>query len=600
MKTLSLLIPLLSLNSAAAKPLPDMLVTASRSAETADVALASVTVLDRKAIENSQALSLPDLLRAVPGVDIVNNGGLGQPASIFMRGTNSDHVLVLINGVKIGSPTLGNASLHLLPLDSIERIEIVRGPRSGLYGSEALGGVIHIFTRNSQSTPWQAHATYGANATTHFGLSHAGGSRQTRYYLSASRLDSDGFNACRGDASSGCFTVEPDDDGYDNTSFSARLTHQWSPALRLNAHSLRSEGHTEYDSSLQNQADYLQQVWGVDVDWQLGSSWLSHISYSQATDNADNFGNNTDHSVFDTQRTQWNWQNEWQLGQAHEVIVGYELTQDEVAGSTAYTLNARDNHGYYAQYRYLGRQWDMQAALRQEDNQQFGDHLTGNFALGFTFAQQLRAFLSYATAFAAPTFNDLYYPGFSNPSLQPEEADSLEIGLSQTQDNYQWRASLYQTQIDNLISTHFDPATGAFGVDNVDAATITGAELSASWRTAGGLDVRSQITWLDATDDANDKQLARRSPLSFNVELSETIRQSTMTIQVFAQQYRYDDRANQQRLGGYGVTHVRWEQQLDKHWSVQTRIDNVLDKEYSTVYQYNMPGRSYFIGLQYK
>lgn len=599
MKILSFLYPFLLFNAAVAKPLPDVVVTATRSAETADEALAAVTVLDRKAIESSQALSLPDLLRSVPGVDVVNNGGLGQPASLFMRGTNSDHVLVLINGVKVGSPTLGNASLHLLSLDAVERIEVVRGARSGLYGSEAIGGVIHIFTRNSQPTAWQAQATYGSDNTVSLSTSHSGGTRQTRYYLSASYLNSDGFNACRGTAESGCFTVEPDDDGYDNRSFSTRLTHLWSNQLSLGVHALRSEGHTEYDSSLQNEADYLQQVWGANIDWSLSQNWLMHLSYSETTDDADNFGNEAGHSVFDTQRQQWNWQNEWQLGQRHEVILGYDFMQDEVEGSTAYTLDSRDNQGYYGQYRYLGQQWDVQAALRQEDNEQFGEHLTGNFALGFGFADNVRAYLSYATAFAAPTFNDLYYPGFSNPNLQPEESDSIELGLSQTQKNYQWQFSLYQTNIENLISVSFDNATSAFGVGNVDAATILGAELSGTWRTVSGLDINSQITWLDATDDATGNELARRSPLSFNFEISETVRQSTMTIQVFAQEHRYDDRANQQRLAGYGVMNMRWEQKLDKHWRLLTRIDNVLEKEYSTVYQYNMPERSYFVGLRY-
>jgi len=600
LKKIGLLFFVLILDSAFANSFPDILVTATRSAETTDEVLASVTVLDRQAIESSQALSLPELLRGVPGVDIVYNGGLGQPSSLFMRGTNSDHVLVLINGVKVGSPTLGNASLHLLALDSIERIEIVRGARSGLYGSAALGGVIQIFTRSSQPTSWQAHTTYGSNYTTSFGLSHTGGNRQTRYYLSASRLDSDGFNACRGDANSGCFTVEPDKDGYDNTSFSSRLTHLFSNTLTLSAHALRSEGHNEYDAALQNEADYLQKIWGTDLDWQFGRSWLMHFGYSEASDDTHNFGSRAGSAVFDTQRTQWNWQNEWQLGQAHELILGYDFIQDEVDSNTAYTLSSRDNHGYYGQYRYLGRQWDLQAALRQEDNEQFDQHMTGNLALGFAFADKVRAFLSYATAFAAPSFNDLYSPTFGNPHLEPEESDSIEFGLGQTQNNYQWHFNLYQTRIEKLISVSADATTGGFSANNVDKATILGAELSAAWRTASGLDINTQITWLDAKDDATDKYLAQRSPLSFNFEISETVRQSTATIQVFAQEHRYDDRANQQRLPGYGVMNMRWEQQLDKHWSLLTRIDNVLDKQYSTIYQYNMPTRSYFIGLHYR
>jgi len=583
----------------ATQQLPSVLVTATRSAQTADEALASVTVLDRQAIEQKQALSLPELLRGLPGVDFVSNGGLGQPASLFMRGTNSDHVLVLIDGVKVGSPTLGNASLHWLPLDSIERIEVVRGPRSGLYGAEALGGVVQIFTRAGQATPWQGYLGYGTDETYSVGVSHSGGSQRSRYFLSASQLDSQGFNACLGDMSSGCFTLEPDDDGYDNRSFSTRLTHQWSPGVRLNAHALRSEGHSAYDSSLQNEVDYVQQLWGLDADWQLSTHWLMQLSYSEAQDNADNFGNNMGHSVFDTQRNQWHWQNQWRLGEAHDVIVGYDFSQDQVDSSTAYLFDSRDNQGYYAQYQYLGAQWNLQAAVRQEDNEQFSEHTTGNLALGLTLAEQLHAFLSYGTAFAAPTFNDLYYPGFSNPKLKPESSHSLELGLSQTQTAYQWRFSLYQTNIEDLISIGFDSATGAFAVDNVDAATIQGAEFSAAWRTVSGLDISSQITWLEAKDDATQKELARRSPLTFNLEISETLAQSKATLQILAQEHRYDDRANQRRLPGYGIVNLRWERTLDSHWTFCTRFENLLNKEYSSVYHYQMPGRSYFIELRY-
>ncbi len=587
-------------SSSVAQSLPDMLVTASRSADTSDDTLASVTVFNRQDIERMQAHSLPELLHRVPGVDVISNGGLGQPASLFMRGTNSDHVLLLINGVKVGSPTLGNASLHLLPLDAIERIEIVRGSRSSLYGSEAIGGVIQIFTRTSQPSAWQAYAGYGANSTYKTGISYAGHTARTHYYLSASHLNSEGFNACRGDTSSGCFTLEPDDDGYDNTSFSSRLSYQLSSALRLSGHALRSEGHTEFDSSFQNEADYQQAVWGIDMDWQWAASWLTRLSYSEAVDDANNTGHQMGESVFDTRRTQWNWHNEWQLGQAHEIVFGYEFMQDEVDSSTAYTVNSRDNHGYYAQYRYLGRSWDVQAALRQDDNQQFGQHTTGNIALGISLANDLRAFLSYSTAFAAPTFNDLYFPGFSNPHLTPEQSKSLELGLSQTQKHLEWHLSLYQTEIENLISTHFDAATGAFGVDNVDEARILGAEFSTAWLTASGLDVSTHITWLEANDESTDKSLARRSPLSFNLEISETVGRATATLQVFAQEHRYDDRANQRRLPGYGVVNLRWTQQLEKHWSLRTRFDNILDKQYSTAYQYNMPSRGYFVELHYQ
>jgi vitamin B12 transporter len=261
----SLVFILYPFSSTAENTLPELVVTATRTAQTVDESLASVTVISREEIDNSQALTLPEILRGVPGLDISSNGGLGKTTSVFMRGTESDHVLVLVDGLKIGSATLGNVALEHLPLSQIERIEIVRGPRSSLYGSEAIGGVIQIFTRQGKGI--QASVGMGDDRTYQVTAGLSGATKENWYSLYADHLQTEGFNDCQGNTSGGCFTIEPDDDGYDNTSFSAKLGHRFGDSVTIEAHAMQAQGHTEYDSSFDNEADFVQQVLGLKADY---------------------------------------------------------------------------------------------------------------------------------------------------------------------------------------------------------------------------------------------------------------------------------------------------------------------------------------------
>lgn len=287
-----------------------IIVTATRTAQTANESLASVTVISRKDIERQQARSVQDLLRGVPGVSIANNGGPGKNTSIFMRGTNNDHVLVMIDNIKVGSATSGTTSFQNIPIEQIERIEVVRGPRSSLYGSEAIGGVIHIFTRKGEGSSGLAPSLSfggGSYGSMNGSAGLSGRNQQGWFNLTASGQGTRGFNACNGKPSpggAGCFTNEPDRDGYRNIAGSARAGYRFKNGLEIDANFMHSAGKTHYDGSSfsPNESNIKQQVLGGTARYSFTDMWRVSVIAGRSRENSENFQNNNFFSQFNTRR----------------------------------------------------------------------------------------------------------------------------------------------------------------------------------------------------------------------------------------------------------------------------------------------------------
>jgi len=585
--------------SAAENALSPVVVTATRTAQTVDESLASVTVITREDIDNSQALTIPDILRGVPGLDITM-GGLGKTASVFMRGTESDHVLVLVDGVKIGSATTGSVAFEHLPLSQIERIEIVRGPRSSLYGSEAIGGVIQIFTRQGKGKKPSITFSGGAGEDNTYQLTGgvSGTTKGTSYSLFANHLQNDGFNDCRGTDSAGCFTFEPDEDGYENTSFSARVGQRFGDKANMEIYALRTQGHTEYDSAFDNEADFVQQVFGLKADYVANEHWLMNINVGQSLDETDNFGNSAPNSFFNTTRTSGAFVNNFLFSDKDTLTVGIDYQLDEVDSSTVYTGESLDNKGLFAEYQTQSGDTMLIAGIRKDDNEQFGDHTTGNVGLGYSLSPRTRFLVSYGTAYKAPSFNELYYPNFGNPNLAPEKSNSVEMGLKGRQPYYRWSLTGYHTKIDQLIATNFDAATGNYYA-NINAAKITGVDLSLNWRKKGW-EFNTNFSWLKPEDETTGNLLPRRAETTAKVELAERRGPARLGISVLAQGHRYDDAANTQRLSSYGIFNANYEHNFSKNWAVRARLENILDKEYETARFYNTQGRFWFVSVHYQ
>jgi vitamin B12 transporter len=373
---------LLSAKHTFAVVLSPVVVTASRVAETADETLANISVITRDDIERQQAKSVQDILQGLAGVTFSNNGGPGKSTSVFLRGTESDHLLVLINGVKVGSATLGTTAFEHIPIEQIERIEVVRGPLSSLYGSEAIGGVIQIFTRQGGGE-LQPYLSIGGGSynTYHTSVGLSGGGERGWFNLSASGNDTEGYNSCSGKPSpdgAGCFTFEPDNDGYRNIAGSLRAGYQFEGGLEVDAHALRSIGKSEFEGSFVNESESTQQTFGGSARFSPFETWMVTLAAGSSHDDSDNLNNGSFQTRFESQRDSVSLQNDFYFKNDHLFTLGVDYLNDQIDGNTTYDITSRDNKGIFAQYLGEVAAQYIQLSLRRDNNQQFGENNAGN------------------------------------------------------------------------------------------------------------------------------------------------------------------------------------------------------------------------------
>ena len=583
-----------------ATDLDRVIVTAARTLTTVDAALAAVEVIDRAQIEASTARSLPELLRGRAGITIVNQGGLGKLSTLFLRGTESDHTLFLIDGVRVGSPTSGLTMLQDLPLAQIERIEIVRGPRSSLYGSEAIGGVIQIFTRRGDGQGVRGRARIAAGS---HGLREAAAGidlRGTRggVGMDVAHQDSDGINACRGTydpatwAGAGCFIVPGthlDRDGYRNDSAALRADFAPTEAWQFDARASRAEGRNQYDGDYQDNSDIVQQTVGGSVRWTPSDALRLKLGAGRNTDNSHNYIGSTLANRYTTTRDSASLQGDFGVGRGQLLSMGFDWLRDAANVTDPWSpfARTRGNRAVFSQYQGEFGAHDVQLSLRRDDNQQFGGHTTGGIAYGLDLAEGWRVTASHATAFKAPSFNELYYPGASNPDLSPETSRSSELSLIRNGNGWHVQANAYQTRVSDLIawsSTQFMPV-------NVDEARIRGLELTGA-ATLGDWQLRGQLGWLDARNLDNDKRLARRPGRSARLDLDRSFGAWGFGLSGIAESARWDDVGNSLRVGGHATldAYARW--RFAPAWTLQANLGNVFDKRYETSAYYLQPGRT--------
>jgi vitamin B12 transporter len=583
-----------------ATELDPVVVTATRTARTANASLASVTVIDRSDIDRLQAVSVPDLLRGVQGLQVSNSGGPGKVTDIYTRGTSADHTLVLIDGVKIGSATTGTTAWQDLPIDRIERIEVVRGPRSSLYGSEAIGGVIQIFTRKGggafkPSLSLGGGSYRSANASANL----SGGGDSGWWSLGGSYQDTEGFNACTGvPGTAGCFTDEPDKDGYRNVAGSARGGYRFGRRGDLDLFWLGTKAQSRFDGSLVNHTKTSQQVFGARGHFSPLDPWDLTLALGQSRDDSDNRLDGSFVTAFDTLRETASLQSDLTLGVGQILTLGVDWQNDHISSTEDYEEDSRDNVGVFGQIQASLQGHDLSASLRQDDNQQFGTHATGSAAWGYSFTNGVRLLASYGTAFKAPTFNELYFPAFGNPDLAPEQSRSAELGVSGDLGLLQWCVNAYQTQVDDLIA--FGPS---FIPENIDQAQIRGLELGVTgahhgWTLSANLTLLDPVNESPGPDDGN--LLPRRAEQSGRIDLDKDLGAWRLGGSLIGVGRRFDDTANTLVLDPYGTLDLRAEYAFGKGFRVQGRLENLFDADYETAAYYNQPGRGFYLTLRYE
>ncbi len=577
-----------------------IIVTTTRTAQTGDESLASVSVITRQDIQRLQAHSVQDLLRGLPGITLSNSGGAGKLTSLHMRGSESDHVLVLLDGIRLGSATSGAAAIQDLPVDQIERIEIVRGPRSSLYGSEAIGGVVQIFTRRGGGDlERRASLDLGSNASRGGSLGLSGGGGRGWYSVDLALSDTDGIDSCRGYTGvGGCWTDEPDRDGYRNESASLRAGYRFENGLEVDFHSLRADAENAFDGSYQNQSETRQQVVGGTLRYAPADIWQLTLAGGRTWDESDNFKDGVYSTTFDTQRNSLSLQNDLAMGSDRLLSLGIDYQKERVESSVEYAVTELDNRGYFLQYQGTVSAQDLQFSLRQDRHEIFGSHTTGAAAWGYSLNPGLRLWASYATAYKAPSFNELYYPYYGDPDLQPEESASLEIGLQGGAGWGSWSLNAYRSHIDELIA--YDAASRA--ATNINRARILGFEARID-AAIGPWQAAANLSLLDPRDDSgtvNDGNLLpRRTRQSLRIDLDRDFGAYALGATLLAEGERYDDLANARRLGGFGSLDLRASYRISPAWQLQARCENLFDKVYETAAFYNQPGRSFYLTLNY-
>lgn len=576
-------------------------VTANRHAQTADETLAPVTIINRDEIALSAAKDLPELLQALPGISIAQTGGPGQLASLFMRGTESDHTLVLIDGVRIGSVSTGAAALHFLPLDQIEKIEIVRGPRSSLYGSEAIGGVIQIFTRRKNKSGLYASLSSGSYQTGKGDLGFDLVQKNTSLGLTLAGEKTDGINAFK--------TADPDKDGYENTSFNAHIKHQLSDATKLQINALRAEGENNFDNtfnpSSKESSDFVQQVINARFDFMPSDKFNFSFTAGKNQDELETQGSFP--STFDTEINQLSTQINYFLNDNQQLTTGIDYRDDRLKSTTAFDENSRDNLGLFAAWFGEFDRNHLNISLRNDDNEAFGNHTMGSLEYGFDINKQLRLTAAYGTAFKSPTFNDLYFPDSafftSNPNLDPETSESFEIGLRGNQTLYHWQVNAYRTNIEDMIAFTSDPVTFLGTVDNIDEAKINGLEIEGN-TTLKGHKVSLSYSYIDSENNKTGQALLRRPKNTTRLDVSRSFKNFSANLNLSYNGSREDldfssFPAQRVKLGSYSLLNIGMQYQLTTQWKLFAKLNNLLDKEYETVFGYNRPGFNGYIGLSY-
>ncbi len=580
-------------------PLGMTVVTATRTETLLDEVLAPVIVITREELERSLAPDVASLLRFHAGIDIGRNGGPGQVTSIFIRGTDSNHATVLLDGVRINPGTIGGAQVQNIVPESIERIEIVKGPRSTLYGTDAIGGVINIITRSYVGNEVSASAGYGRYDTRQATFAAGYGAERGDVALSGAWLETDGFPTR---------STSDNDRGYENRSVTVKARTHLGP-VELGIRGWHAEGNTQYlGFSVPPQPDVL-----VDQDYSNGAlaaevalrptdRWLSRLTVSRIEDEIEQsqppfVGAPSDH--LRTRRNAFDWQNDLQLGEANILTAGALLTREdaeELSFGSGYDVGT-DVDMVFLQDRLDSGRHNLLLAFAALDHETFGRENTWNVDYGLDIGASTRLIASAGTAFRAPDSTDRF--GFGgNPDLDPERSRNYEVSLQHRMGtSHQLSLSVFRNDIDDLIQFVFDPVTFEGENLNVQDARIKGVELAYEYR-AQSWRLRAEGITQDPRNLTEDTRLLRRARDSFSVSAVRTLGAFELGVDALATGNRKD--FGGVTLDGYTLVNLTGRWFVTGGWTVQASIENALDERYELANGFNTAQRSLFVATRFE
>lgn len=596
--------------------LDEVVVTATRIEQPLNKTLSSTSVITQEDIKNSQATDVPTILRTIAGVEISQSGGIGKTTSLFLRGSNDKQVLVLLDGVRINSATAGTTSIEHLMLNQVERIEVVRGNVSSLYGSEAIGGVVQIFTKRSQGKPaTNASAGVGSHGTRSMAAGYNSAVDDTSFNLQISRLLSEGYSTINPAIAT---SANPDNDGYDNTSISANIKHAFTAEHSLTASVFNSQGRSQFDSSYEtpttiHDSDVQLRKLSLTSDNRINESWQSKLLLAQGVDRTQSFTDGlpaTPGSLYKTTSKQLNWQNTLFIDQGKQLLFGAEYLDQQVNTDLQpkFDRDERKVKSLFSGYTGTYGKQQIQLNARHDSFSDFGVANTGLLGYGYNFNDAWRVAASTSTAFKAPTFNDLYYPfvdygfGYSyqgNPNLQPERSRNNEAGMHYTADNQRVDVVYFDNRIHDLIDFNNLPALTTI---NLNEARIDGVEASYSDRY-NDTDLKIAITSQNPRDANTGARLLRRAKFFSNVSVTRSAGDWKIGGEWQYSGAREDTDINtfsRVTLGSYNLLNLTARYKLSKQMEVSLRADNVFNQSYMLAHGYNTQGRSLFANLSYQ
>jgi len=559
---------------------PALVVSSGRQVEPKAEASAAVSVFTREDIDRLQPGTVADLLKRVPGMQIGQSGGRGGITGIYLRGTKSAQTLVLVDGQRINGADSGAAALQYLSVDQIERVEVSRGANSVNYGADAIGGVIQIFTRRAagEGLKPRLRLGYGSRGSWERSLGLSGGDNRTRFSLNASSEETNGIN--RTDIEQG---PDSDHDAYRNNAFSLNLSHRVNENLEAGFSVLDQRGETEYDAFSLAYDEFQLSSYSGFVDARINAAWESRVELGHTESRTRNrYDDSNGASAFSTYRDSAAWLNTLALGGGHSLVAGADWYEDKLHNSDnspwsggPFAEDSRWNQAVFVQHRYQGEHFSTELGLRHDKNEQYGSENTWRGALTLPVNAANQLIFSYSEGFRAPSFVDLYYPGYANSNLKPEHSKSYEAQWrSQLAEKTRFEASIYRTDLEDAIALD-----STWTPQNVAKARINGLEASLSheflgWNGALG------VSFIDPQDRDTGHTLNRRARRTLNLDLDRQFGAFSVGASWLAVSHTYDDTENNTEIPGYGLLGLRSGWQVTPEVLLGLKVDNVLDKEY--------------------
>ena len=624
----------------------DVFVTATRTPISKNNVIADVTTISPEEIERAGSSSLPELLQRQPGVEISNLGGAGKVSTLSLRGTSSTHSIVLIDGMRVGAATSGFSAIEHIPLSQIEKIEILRGPASSLYGQDAIGGVIQIFTKKGVDgfKPYVGIG-YGSYNTSNFQSGLRGGNNQTTYAINFAAMNTGGFSAFipNPNNTSGAVTnaANLDKDGYKNYSLSSSLNHKINQDYEIDLQYFLSKGKNKFDQRFANFSPFVdfknearQESYGLNLKGQINNAWQSSIKIGQSTDKyldkqkfnpaiglilpdppPDGCGgpcgaqDSTLVDLYKTTQNQFAWQNNIKLNKGSLTLL-YDFLEQKIKTTDLYEKTQRTNHGLMVGYGLIEDKHNFQTNFRKDFNSAYDDAVTGNIGYAYSINSNWTITSSFGTAFVSPSFNYLYSLAdtyaLGNPNLKPEKSKNIEGSIRYKDDSGSMSLTMFQNKIDDFI-IYSNPTfmTGSRNTtQNLNKAEIQGLTISGD-QFLGHFQIKGGMTFQSAKNEDTDLYLPRRAKTFGNINFNYYIGSWNVGVEETYSDKRFDNKENTVKLSGYALTNIVAGYKINDKLNLNLRLNNVFDKDYSLAaegtsgFKYQTPGRSLFANLRY-